>query len=219
MKYLYDASGYAGQDNDISSMWGVPCSDSMPTAFPQWGNAVDANPSHEEFSPCLDLYLRSFFPSLVPDSGEITTASQSIPEILCHVKKTFSLSIMELSSILDVSRPTVYAYMKGDSQPERDMVLSRLMVLEEFAHSVERSGLKESYAASLLSRRDSGLSLKERIQKDIFVTENIPAYIKAEETEKNALVAHADSLMKKRKRKDSGLSFIIPHAFPEEHNP
>jgi len=218
MNYLYDASGYAGQDDGISTMWGMTCSGSMPTAFPQWDNAVDANPSHEEISPCLDLYLRSFFSFVVPDSEEPTTASQSIPEILCHVKKTFSLSIMELSSILEVSRPTVYAYMKGDSRPERDMVLSRLMVLEEFANSVEKSRLKESYAASLLSRRDSGMSLKERIQKDIFVTENIPAYIKAEETEKDALAARADSLMKKRKRKDSGLPFIMPYVFPEEHN-
>jgi len=194
---------------DTSSIWGV-------NTLSQRNGAVDAHPSPEEFSSCLTLYLNSFFLDVIPDSKGNTTDSQSIPDILYHVKKTFSLSIMELSSILDVSRPTIYAYMKGDSQPENDVLLSRLMVLEEFAQAVEKSGLDVSYASSILSRRDSGFSLKDWIRKDIFVTENIPAYIAAERNDKEMLAIHVASLMKKRKRKDGNLPFITPYAFPEE---
>ena len=42
-----------------------------------------------------------------------------VPAIVAHIRTELSLSITDLATMLDVQRPTIYAWLRGDSQPQQ----------------------------------------------------------------------------------------------------
>jgi|SRR5690554_4386645 len=84
---------------------------------------------------------------------------------LDFVREVLSISITDLADLLDVARPTVYAWMQGTATP-RDEHLARLNQVEQQAHIVEAFGLLNT--AKLLKRplRD-GTSLLQRLKQQL----------------------------------------------------
>ncbi len=57
--------------------------------------------------------------AVVLSTQNTTVSLTDVPAIVAHVRSELSLSITELAAILDVQRPTIYAWLRGDSQPQQ----------------------------------------------------------------------------------------------------
>ena len=84
------------------------------------------------------------------------------PGVLAGLRESLGLSITDLARVFEVSRPTIYAWMKGETEPRPDL-WPRLREMEQLASRAQRYSL--SRAARLVRRPVlDGTSLLERLQ-------------------------------------------------------
>ncbi|MCH3919466.1 MAG: hypothetical protein LKE39_03085 [Sphaerochaeta sp.] len=206
--YGYGENGLPRPGFDISSMWGNGIGGAMGgDCMVSLQESSQGRSDSFSYTYPFWEYLPSLFRTMI--LGESVQGGISVPEMLSHVKQIFGLSMMGFTEILGVSRPTLYSYMKGESQPQNDCVVSRLQILEAFAEDVKKAGFSLP-CTSILARRDGGVPLKTLIREDRFISTKIPAYITSERNETDALRLHVSQIMKKRKkRKNDSLPFPV----------
>lgn len=67
----------------------------------------------------IDENLERVREQLGPLEPSQTTSVTDVAAAVADIRSMLSLSITELSAILDVKRPTIYSWLRGDSQPHR----------------------------------------------------------------------------------------------------
>lgn len=129
-------------------------------AMPGTGGDADAhylinkgNWVHDEAIECR---------ALQDETDAIANEAPEPPRVLAGLRESLGLSITDLARVFDVSRPTIYAWMKGETEP-RPELWPRLREMEQLASRAQRYSL--SRAARLVRRPVlDGTSLLERLQ-------------------------------------------------------
>lgn len=97
--------------------------------------------------------------------GETDAIANEVPDaprLLATLRESLGLSITDLARVFDVSRPTIYAWMKGETEP-RSELWPRLREMEQLASRAQQYSL--SRPARLVRRPVlDGTSLLGRLQ-------------------------------------------------------
>lgn len=95
-------------------------------------------------------------------TGSARDAVPDPPRILARLRDSLGLSVTDLAKAFEVSRPTIYAWMKGETEPRPELWPR----LEEMAQLASRAEYYSLPRASRLVRRPllDGSSLLERPQ-------------------------------------------------------
>ncbi|WP_371180230.1 helix-turn-helix domain-containing protein [Thioalkalivibrio sp. AKL17] len=105
--------------------------------------------------------MAEYAPLLQGETGTIANEARDAPRVLAALRESLGLSITGLARAFDVSRPTVYAWIKGETEP-RSELWPRLQEMEQLASRAQRYSL--SRPARLVRRPVlDGTSLLERL--------------------------------------------------------
>ncbi|XZE55770.1 hypothetical protein SH139x_001796 [Planctomycetaceae bacterium SH139] len=77
----------------------------------RWRRAIDR--TRATIVENMDRVREQLRPAVLPTKTSVTDVAAAVAD----VRSSLSLSITELSVILDVKRPTIYSWLRGDSQP------------------------------------------------------------------------------------------------------
>jgi len=103
------------------------------------------------------------------EADAIANEAPDAPRVLAALRESLGLSITDLARVLDVSRPTIYAWMKGETEP-RSELWPRLREMEQLASQAEAYSLPRparlvrrplADGASLLDRLLTGREVEE----------------------------------------------------------
>lgn len=95
------------------------------------------------------------------DANAIANEAPDPPRVLAGLRESLGLSITDIARVFDVSRPTIYAWMKGETDP-RPELWPRLREMEQVASRAQRYSL--SRPARLVRRPVlEGTSLLDRL--------------------------------------------------------
>ncbi|WP_158076022.1 helix-turn-helix domain-containing protein [Thioalkalivibrio halophilus] len=112
------------------------------------------------FTPVREM--AEYVPLLQGETGTIANEARDASRVLAALRESLGLSITGLARAFDVSRPTIYAWMKGETEPRSELWL-RLREMEQLASRAQRYSL--SRPARLVRRPAlDGTSLLERLQ-------------------------------------------------------
>lgn len=89
---------------------------------------------------------------------------------LLSAKKTFCLSVSQLSELVGVTRPTMYSFMKG-SCPTNSSVANRIRLLSVVEKTMKDNGIETSSSSFLFKVDEDGMSLAKCITEGMDVTE------------------------------------------------
>jgi len=107
--------------------------------------------------------------ALQEDAGSTPSEAPDPPRILAGLRESLGLSITDLARVFEVTRPTIYAWMKGQSEP-RPELWPRLREMERLASQAEAYSLPRparlvrrplADGASLLDRLLTGREVEE----------------------------------------------------------
>ena len=123
-------------------------------------------------------------PECIRDDCQPTTLVIDVAAAVAEIRSTLSLSITELSAMLDVKRPTIYSWLRGDSLPQ-SRNLERIAVLHQISRRWDelsgrplRRHLRHAFSENgttlfgLLKRDDLAF---DEIEKHLLALAKLPA--------------------------------------------
>ena len=128
----------------------------------------------------------------ISDQSQVTEKKNDFSEKFQTIKQAFNLSIVEQAKLFDVSRQSIYKWIRGDSQIKSE----HLILLNE----LEKAALlllKENYASVLFTEKVivDGLTITELVKETKDAEKTVSLLIEIvnrEEKEKNALKSLLD---------------------------
>ncbi|WP_019625760.1 helix-turn-helix transcriptional regulator [Thioalkalivibrio sp. ALJT] len=128
--------------------------------MPGTGGDADAHYLIHKGNWVYDEAIECWAPQGVADA--IANEAPDAPRVLAALRESLGLSITDLARVFDVSRPTIYAWMKGETEPRAEL-WPRLREMEQLASLAQQYSL--SRPARLVRRPAlDGTSLLERLQ-------------------------------------------------------
>lgn len=89
---------------------------------------------------------------------------------LLSAKKSFCLSVSQLSELVGVTRPTMYSFMKG-SCPTNSSVANRIRLLSVVEKTMKDNGIETASSSFLFKVDEDGISLAKSIKDEMDVVE------------------------------------------------
>ena len=113
--------------------------------------------------------------------------TESAGDLIAGIRSAFSLQIKELAEILNVERPTIYAWMKGSAVPQQH---NRLRLHQIHRLAMQWNRLSDRPAGTAIREIDAaGRSVVDYLKKDIPPQEIIVGRLKAIADETKAQAA------------------------------
>lgn len=109
---------------------------------------------------------RYLFPLEAPHALATTISTESVSSMLAKIKSVFALSITDLSKIVNVERPTIYAWMSEKASPHEQNV-GRLKELFNIAKESEK------YIVTLPQRQIKQFQIQDSSLVEILCEDNL----------------------------------------------
>lgn len=136
------------------------------------GALIDRNTVYIE---PVSLFNYSFSPEShlndFPENNNLNVvAFEHSDQQLLSAKKTFCLSVSQLSELVGVTRPTMYSFMKG-SQPANPSVANRIKLLSLVEKTMKDNEIETASSSFLFKIDKDGISLAKSIKDEMNVVE------------------------------------------------
>lgn len=130
----------------------------------------------------ITLSCEYLFSDSLSDNNPIV---HSVPETLSVIKDSLKLSMTDLAVLFNVTRPTIYAYIKDPTKKVGFHIEAKLGIMEQLVDKMKRKGIRIPNSSILYRRDAKGVSLKQAIIEETATESVIDSFVEAEYRKQN----------------------------------